>query len=115
MAVPDAAAYNSMRVESMVNGVWYHVISQVFTFPKYIIAPEYRTGGGTLRGDLFVIRVDADRSKNKAVFAFEGKREGTDSEFRAAKVQLWDYLKDITKSGTRCTQLWVIQDLMSDR
>lgn len=65
MAAPDAAAYNSMVVESMVNGVWYHVISQFFTFPKYIIAPEYRTGGGTLRGDLFVIRVDADRKKNK--------------------------------------------------
>lgn len=105
MAAPDAAAYNSMVVESLVNGVWYHVISQVFTFPKYIIAPEYRTGGGTLRGDLFVIRVNADPSKNKAVFAFEGKREGTLSEFQAARTQLWGYLKDITQHGTRCKYL----------
>lgn len=104
MAAPSAAAYNSMVVESLVNGVWYHVLSQVFTFPKYIIAPEYRTGGGTLRGDLFVIRVDEDPTKNKAVFAFEGKRQGSDSEFQAARTQLWDYLKDITKHGTRCTQ-----------
>lgn len=100
MAAPDAAAYNSMVVESLVNGVWYHVISQVFTFPKYIIAPEYRTGGGTLRGDLFVIRVNEDPRKNKAVFAFEGKREGTLSEFQAARTQLQDYLKDITHNGT---------------
>lgn len=103
MAAPDAAAYNFKVVESMVNGVGYHVISQVFTFPKYIIAPEYRTSSVTLRGDLFVIRVDADRSKNKAVFGIEGKKEGMDSEFRAAKVELWDYLKEITKYGTRFT------------
>lgn len=40
---PNQAAYNSMVVESLVNGVWYHVISQVFTFPS-----KYRTSGGIL-------------------------------------------------------------------
>lgn len=99
---PDAAAYNSMREESLVNGVWYHILSQAFQFPKYIIAPEYWTDDRRLRGDLFVIRVDPnDPDKNKAVFAFEGKRQGNVAEFQAARTQLWGYLKNITQGGTR--------------
>lgn len=98
---PNDAAYSSMGVESLVNGVWYHVLSQAFPFPRYIIAPEYRTGGGKLRGDLFVIRVADDPNNNKAIFAFEGKRQGSVSEFEAARTQLWGYLKDITKGKTR--------------
>lgn len=100
---PNNAAYDSMGVESLVNGVWFHVLSQAFPFPKYIIAPEYRTGSGKLRGDLFVIRVADDTTDNKPIFAFEGKRDSKDSlpEFQAARTQLWGYLKDITKGGTR--------------
>lgn len=96
-------AFDSMGVESLVNGVWYHILSRAFPFPTYIIAPEYRTAGGQLRGDLFVIRVDPNPANNKAVFAFEGKRAGTLSEFQAARSQLWGYLKDITKKDTRGT------------
>jgi hypothetical protein len=97
-----------MVEESVTNGVWFHILSQVFRYPDYIIAPEYRTGGGALRGDLFVIRVGPTPAENKAVFAFEGKRaianvnpNTVNTAFAAEAPQLISYLKDITKGGTR--------------
>lgn len=78
------------------------MLSQVFIFPKYIIAPQYRTGtNGQYRGDLFVIRVATDHKVEKAVSAFEGKKDGPGSEFIAGRTQLLGYLKEITAHGTR--------------
>jgi hypothetical protein len=104
-----------MLEESLVNGVWYHILSQAFPFPRYIIAPEYRTDDGRLRGDLFVIRVDpdGDPQENKAVFAFEGKREGSKTLFDAARTQLWGYLKNITQGGTRGKHLHTLRAVPS--
>jgi hypothetical protein len=91
-----AAAIALMQEESLTNGVWFHLLSQAFPFPTYIIAPEYRSSGSN-RGDLFVIRV----AQNKAVFAFEGKKAGTAANFQADAPQIISYLKDITAHGTR--------------
>ncbi|KAF2187537.1 hypothetical protein K469DRAFT_770587 [Zopfia rhizophila CBS 207.26] len=96
MAAPPIEVFEAMEAESLVNGVWFHILSQVFTFPTYIIAPEYVTGDHRRRGDLFVIRV-ADR---KAVFAYEGKKaEPPEHVVKNHSPQIKGYLKDMR--GTR--------------
>lgn len=99
IAVPTNAIYKSMTDESLVNGVWFHVLSQAFPMPKYIIAPEHRLienhrlkDKRVIRSDLSVIRIDTtDSSKNKPVFAYEGKKEG--SRFDKARDQLVQYAR----------------------
>ena len=46
--------------ESLVNGVWSHILAQYFPFPDFIIAPEHYLedeGGKKRRVDLIVVRV----------------------------------------------------------
>ena len=98
---PTQEVFDSMETESLVNGVWFHILSQVFTFPTYIIAPEYLTGGGALRGDLFVIRVADGQKEQKAIFAYEGKRALPPGEFASHSPQIISYLKDVIRGGTK--------------
>jgi hypothetical protein len=96
MAAAVAAVVDLMESESVTNGVWFHLLSQAFPFPTYIIAPEYRSSTAN-RGDLFVIRV----RDNKAVFAFEGKQalKAGSVSLEPYAGQIIGYLKDI--KGTR--------------
>jgi hypothetical protein len=79
-----------MKDEANVNGVWNSVLSHFFSKSEYIIAPEYWTGGHTLRGDLVVLSVSA--TQEKPVLAFEGKKSGaTETTWHAAVEQVKGY------------------------
>ena len=46
-----------LKEESHVNGLWNSILHYWFNQNQYIIAPEYWTGGNTLRGDLAVLKL----------------------------------------------------------
>lgn len=85
-----------MQDESVVNGVWNHILSQCFPFDEFIIAPEYRIPN--FRVDLAVIR----RVDQRIVFVYEGKREGyTNWQYDQHIAQLAGYLAVMASQGKR--------------
>lgn len=63
--------------ESLVNGIWNHVLSQLFPFPDFLILPEHWTDSrrpGGSRVDLVVYRM----RDMGPVFVYEGKGDVED-------------------------------------
>ena len=87
--------------ESLVNGVWYHILSQYFSFPTFIIAPEHHINNGTSRIDLVIIRVE-DWS---IVFVYEGKETYEVSKSKGTNDldQLHRYLSGVIRENKRET------------
>src|SRR6201999_3614844 len=68
-------ALSLMVTEDMTNGVWNAILSYYFSFPQYLVVPEYHFTGGF--ADLAVLKLDhSGENKHKIIIIYEGKKTG---------------------------------------
>ncbi|KAJ9305197.1 hypothetical protein DTO217A2_5248 [Paecilomyces variotii] len=81
---PAERALRLMKTEDVTNRVWNYLLSTAFTFPKFLVVPEYHfvtTAGAGDEGyaDLAVLKVDGlGKNNHRIVLLYEGKKEGGD-------------------------------------
>ena len=78
--------------EAVVNGIWFHLLSEYFPYPHYIIAPEYHStvNERACRFDLAVV----DVQKQEVVFIYEGKKANlTAGQTRELLNQTFKYIR----------------------
>ena len=88
--------------ESVSNAIWCEILRRYFTFPRFVVAPEYRPlAPNGPRVDLVVLTAAPDNNNPQNIplnigagryFCFEGKSGGlTDNQFLAMVPQIAGY------------------------
>lgn len=81
MTSTETLAERLMKNEDITNGIWNHLLSTAFPFPKFLVVPEYQFDAHGDRGyaDLAVLKInDLGKDNHQIVLLYEGKKAGGD-------------------------------------